>query len=101
MVVERKRTDSTNCPPTGPTISLPLVRYVAEIGGLSRKSIIDSGATTLYIGRKLVKELGLKTAKSTQKGSRLLQRQLHHRRDDFHREAHGLRLSSQRYRLCL
>jgi len=37
--------------------------YTAEIGGLPRKSIIDSGATTLYIGRKLVKVLGLKTCK--------------------------------------
>ena len=43
------------------SVRLPI--YAAEIGGLPRKAIIDSGATTLYIGRRLVKELGLKTQK--------------------------------------
>ena len=43
------------------SVRLPI--YAAEVGGLPRKSIIDSGATTLYVGRKMIKELGLKTHK--------------------------------------
>jgi transposase InsO family protein len=37
--------------------------YDADIGGTMRRTIIDSGASTLYISEKIVKDLGLQTTK--------------------------------------
>ena len=37
--------------------------YDAEIGEAMRKTIIDTGASTLYIGERIVKEMGLKTVR--------------------------------------
>jgi hypothetical protein len=43
--------------------STVLPTYDAEIGGSLRKSIIDSGASTLYVSQRIVKEFGLQTTK--------------------------------------
>ena len=39
--------------------SMILPIYNAEIAGMTRKAIIDSGASTLYISQRAVEELGL------------------------------------------
>jgi len=40
-----------------------LPTYEVEISGTMHKMLIDTGATTIYISQRLVKELGLKTTK--------------------------------------
>ena len=46
---------------TPKSIVLPI--YNAEIAGTMRKAIIDSGASTLYIGERITRELGLQTTR--------------------------------------
>ena len=40
-----------------------LPTYEAEISGTTRKMLIDTGASSVYVSRRLVNELGLKTTK--------------------------------------